>query len=353
MAFEDELLDLKYMSEKFNLIPEPQLFAAKMVYNKKVNPGVDDIILPYLTGHKNIAELVPYEAEGETVSLPTPEIRRIHEIFLSKPQTILDPKQLRKKITPGTNPIDTGGRTPNAVEAYILDQWTELKNQCATRHEWLRWQAFTGQLTYTNPKGNWSVNYNLPGTHATAHDWTNIAADIYADIQADAQLISDDCGEAPNLLLLGSTCCDNLMNTTKFQTVQTWPKAVYDTGSQWNIQGINPAMGCQLVAKGWQGMDVYRMTGTWWNGATFSPYLDPMFYVMLANQNPRRPFIEFWCPVYDRIDGRDVWYTGDYNPYTFSTKKSHPNIEGIQVLSCMFPYPADMNTIVCCDTNAA
>lgn len=95
----------------------------------------------------------------------------------------------------------------------------ELRNQRLT--EWMRWQAFNGELVVTYPTGSsLYVNYGLPAGHrpTAATLWSDVTnADPIADIQAWSELLADDSGFYGRFLHMTSKTYDYLVRNAKIK----------------------------------------------------------------------------------------------------------------------------------------
>jgi len=80
----------------------------------------------------------------------------------------------------------------------IIDRGNELRIRNEKRTEWMRWQAFQGEMTLTYPTGSpIYINYGLPAGHKPTVTtlWSNTTtADPIADIEAWSNKLADDSG---------------------------------------------------------------------------------------------------------------------------------------------------------------
>lgn len=80
----------------------------------------------------------------------------------------------------------------------IIERAQELRLRNEKLTEWMRWQAFRGELTIEYPHHNSSlyINYGLPAGHKVTlgTPWTDPTSDPIADVEAWNEVLSDDVG---------------------------------------------------------------------------------------------------------------------------------------------------------------
>lgn len=80
----------------------------------------------------------------------------------------------------------------------IVERGQILKSRNFKLTEWMRWQAFSGELTITYPTGSsLYINYGLPAGHKPTATtlWSNhTSADPLADLETWSEVLSDDSG---------------------------------------------------------------------------------------------------------------------------------------------------------------
>ena len=95
----------------------------------------------------------------------------------------------------------------------------QLRNERLT--EWMRWQAFKGNLTIKYPTGDQLyINYGMLPTHlpTAATLWSDVVnADPVSDIQAWSTLIAADSGYYGTKLHMTSLCWDYLIRNQKIK----------------------------------------------------------------------------------------------------------------------------------------
>ncbi len=97
----------------------------------------------------------------------------------------------------------------------------QLRNERLT--EWMRWQAFQGELTVTYPTGSsLYINYGLPTGHkpTTGTLWTDTTnSDPIADISTWSNLLADDSGFYGKHVHMTSKTYNLLINNTKIKNM--------------------------------------------------------------------------------------------------------------------------------------
>lgn len=99
----------------------------------------------------------------------------------------------------------------------IVDKGRTLKTRNERLTEWMRWQAFQGELTipYDNGASNLYVNYGLRATHKPVAStlWSSTStADPVSDIQAWSEVIAADTGYYGNKIHMNSKTYGYLVN---------------------------------------------------------------------------------------------------------------------------------------------
>ena len=109
-----------------------------------------------------------------------------------------------------------------AVGVSLVDRGRilQLRNERAT--EWLRWQAFRGEVTipYDNGTSNLYINYGLRATHKPVASvlWSNTAsADPVTDVQAWSEIIAGDTGFYGARLHMNLKTYNYLVNNTNIR----------------------------------------------------------------------------------------------------------------------------------------
>ena len=115
--------------------------------------------------------------------------------------------------------VDENIRRSAGVDLVDRGRILQLRNERLT--EWMRWQAFQGQLVVTYPTGSTIIiDYGLPAGHKPTvstlwSDTTN--ADPVADIQAFSELIAADTGFYARLIHMNSKTYDYLIRNQKIK----------------------------------------------------------------------------------------------------------------------------------------
>jgi hypothetical protein len=97
----------------------------------------------------------------------------------------------------------------------------QLRNQRLT--EWMRWQAFQGELTLTYPTGSsLYINYGLPSGHKPTAGtlWTTTAtADPISDLSSWSDVLANDSGFPAAYAHMTTKTYNLLINNTKIQNM--------------------------------------------------------------------------------------------------------------------------------------
>lgn len=108
-----------------------------------------------------------------------------------------------------------------SVGVSLIDRGRILETRNRRLTEWMRWQAFSGQLEIEYPSGSKIlVDYGLPAGHkpvltSTAKWDATTTADPVADVQSWSELLADDTGFYARHLHMNSNTYDKLINNTK------------------------------------------------------------------------------------------------------------------------------------------
>lgn len=115
-----------------------------------------------------------------------------------------------------TNPDEDVRRSAGA-ELVDRGRMMELRN--LRRTEWMRWQAFSGQLTVTYPTGaSFIIDYGLPSGHKPTAGtlWSTVAtADPIADLRTWSELLATDSGYVARYAHMSSKTYDYLARNEK------------------------------------------------------------------------------------------------------------------------------------------
>jgi len=122
------------------------------------------------------------------------------------------------------NSSDENIRAAAGLDLVRRGQILRLRNERAT--EWMRWQAFAGNLVITYPDGEkWQIDYGLPVLHKPTAGvlWSTVAtADPVADVQAWSEQIANTSGFYGTKLHMSSKVWDYLIRNAKIKADLTF-----------------------------------------------------------------------------------------------------------------------------------
>jgi len=109
-----------------------------------------------------------------------------------------------------------------AVGTSLVDKGRILKLRNERATEWMRWQAFQGELTipYDGGSSNLYINYGLPAGHKPTASvlWSNTSsADPVSDVQAWSDVIAADTGFYGSKLHMNLKTYNYLINNTSIR----------------------------------------------------------------------------------------------------------------------------------------
>lgn len=187
----------------------------------------------------------------------------------------------------------------------------QLRNERAT--EWLRWQAFRGEVTipYDGGMSNLYINYGLKATHKPVASvlWSSTStADPVSDVQAWSEVIAEDTGFYGTKLHMNLKTYNYLINNTNIRNSVNF----YASGANSILRPRRQDV-LELFQSVYTGFDIvlydngYRDVGETGIGTTsLTKYLPDGYVLMTTDYNLDG------VPIADTLDGQ-VTVSSGYN----------------------------------------
>ena len=99
------------------------------------------------------------------------------------------------------------------AERAVMNELVDMENRQKRYMEWVVWQMFSGEFTYTAEGGATStINYGVRSAHKpTGIDWGNASSDPIGNVAAWRRMIERDSGASPTMAYLNNVTMTKLL----------------------------------------------------------------------------------------------------------------------------------------------
>jgi len=301
----------------------PSLF--KDLFFKRRPPSrASKFDLEIISGGKTLVPFVTPVEGGTLVSKRAREMKTVTAPRM-RPKVHYTAPELLEVPEPGASPILKPGVTEGEIKRSVAGDLQDIKDDCELTTEYMCAQALCGgKITVNQDNIQFEIDYQMPAAHqivlGAGAMWNDSGVDPSKTINMASDLIIDEMGMAPNVMVCGK----NAANAFKRNPFVEGDMDKRD----FNIGELAPRVG-QLRFGHYEGLDCFRYGGTYTDGAgNVSTMMHPDY--VLIGVTDADAVIEYGLPA-------DLECSGPTEYFTKAHVESDPS--GVEFITETRPLP--------------